>query len=133
MPRKRNLYSPDSEEPYRLSRTKLENFLEDEERCHPSECVDFASIESAVYSDLEPYYNQYGGAWIQERLLSYMIHTHGVSEEGWPEFMEELNPEWTLEALSMLPILEFSILEENPKLTFKEVEKIRQTEYRNYA
>ena len=25
--RKRNLYSPDSEEPYRLSRTKLENFL----------------------------------------------------------------------------------------------------------
>ena len=27
MARKRNLYNPDSDEPYRLSRTKLENFL----------------------------------------------------------------------------------------------------------
>ena len=109
------------------------NYLEDELRCHPSESVDFASIESAIYPDLKRYYDQCGKAWIKERLVPYMIHTHGISEERWPAFIEGLNSEWTLEALSMLPILEFSILEENPNLTSKEVERIRQTEYRNYA
>ena len=102
-------------------------------RCHPSERVDFASIDSAFYPDLERYYHQYGEAWINERLVPYMANTHGISEDGWPEFMQELNPERMLEAVSRLPILEFSILLENPKLTFKEVEKIRQTECRNWA
>ena len=79
------------------------NFIESELSCHPSECVGFASIESAVYPDLERYYNQYGEAWIHERLFAYIVLIHDVNEDEWPEFLDRLHPEWTLDSLSKLP------------------------------
>ena len=47
------------------------NFMESEVSCHPAECVDFATVDSAFYSDLERYYNQYGEGWANDRLVSY--------------------------------------------------------------
>ena len=109
------------------------NFIESEDFCHPAECVDFASIESAVYPELERYYNEYGDNWVNKRLVPYLAGLHGVSEDDWPQFMEELSPKWTLGSLSQLPVLEFSILQEKPSLTPRQVKKIRETEYKNWA
>ena len=109
------------------------NFIESEDFRHPAECVDFASIESAVYPELERYYDEYGDNWVNERLVPYLAGLHGVSEDDWPQFMEELSPQWTLGSLSQLPVLEFSILQEKPSLTPRQVKKIRETEYKNWA
>ena len=57
----------------------------------------------------ERYYNEYGDNWINERLVPYMAMLHEVNEDDWPQFMEELSPQWTLGSLSQLPMLEFSI------------------------
>ena len=109
------------------------NFMQSEVAGHPEESVDFASIESAVYPELERYYNEYGDNWINERLVPYMAMLHGVNEDDWPQFMEELSPQWTLGSLSQLSVLEFSILLEKPSLTPRQVKRIRETEYKNWA
>lgn len=49
------------------------NFMESELSCHPSECVDFATVDSAFYSDLERYYSRHGEGWINDRLVPCFV------------------------------------------------------------
>jgi len=97
------------------------NYLDDE-HYHPAECVDFATVESAFYPELESYYLQYGKVWVTKKMEYHIAQIMGCEMADISGFLEKLHPEWTLERLFMLDEELFELLEKRHALTPDEFE-----------
>ena len=97
------------------------NFLDDE-HYHPAECVDFATIESAFYPELESYYLEYGKAWATRKMEGHIAEIMGYDTTEITTFLEKLHPDWTLERLFRLDEDLFELLEKQHALTPDEFE-----------
>ena len=99
------------------------NFLDDE-HYHPFECVDFATIESAFYPELERYYLEYGNVWATRKMEGHIAQIMGCDTTEITNFLEKLHPEWSLERLYLLDEDQFELLEKQHFLSPDEFEKI---------